>query len=296
VLGGVAQLRHTQFAGRRPYRFHDARDSASGRWEMWMDAVQARAVRGLLGMGAMRVTVWGENVHEQTEEDVRARYPEGMHGAIADGIAELLGDAVDVGTATLQDPEHGLSREVLDRTDVLTWWGHAAHDAVDDAVAERVHGAVLGGMGLVALHSAHYSKIFRSLLGTSCSLHWRNDGERELVWTVDPAHPIAAGVPHPIVLEAQEMYGEHFDIPAPDELVFISSFAGGEVFRSGCCFRRGVGRIFYFSPGDQDYPVYHHPDVRRVIANAVAWAAPAPDVRRAVPGSPESPRGWFEAP
>jgi trehalose utilization protein len=146
-----------------------------------------------------------------------------------------------VRTATLDQPEHGLTEEVLAETDVLTWWGHIAHDQVDDAVVERVHDAVLGGMGLLALHSAHYSKIFKRLLGTSCSLRWRNDGERELVWTVAPSHPIAAGVPHPIVIDAQEMYGEHFDIPAPDELVFVSSFAGGEVFRGGCCFTRGAG-------------------------------------------------------
>jgi len=223
------------------------------------------------GMRRLNVTVWGENVHEQAEADVRARYRDGMHGAIAGAVAALLGDEVSVRTATLQEPEHGLTEEVLRDTDVLTWWGHAAHDDVDDAVVARVHDAVLGGMGLLALHSAHYAKPFKRLLGTSCSLRWRNDGERELVWTVDPAHPIAAGVPHPIVIDAQEMYGEHFDIPAPDELVFVSSFAGGEVFRSGCCFRRGAGRIFYFSPGDQDYPVYHHPDVQRVIANAVRW-------------------------
>ena len=164
---------------------------------------------------------------------------------------------------------------------MLTWWGHAAHDEVDDEIVDRVHEAVLGGMGLIVLHSGHYSKIFKRLLGTTCSLQWRNAGERELVWTVDPAHPIADGIPQPIVIEAQEMYGEHFDIPAPDELVFISSFAGGEVFRGGCCFRRGRGRIFYFSPGDQDYPVYHHPDVQRVIANAVRWAA-----RRRAPMTP----------
>jgi trehalose utilization protein len=68
------------------------------------------------------------------------------------------------------------------------------------------------------------------------------------------------------------MYGEFFDIPTPDELVFVSSFTGGEVFRSGCTFRRGHGKIFFFSPGDQDYPVYHHPDIRRVISNGVEWA------------------------
>jgi trehalose utilization protein len=222
----------------------------------------------------MRVTVWGENVHEQRHESVRAIYPESMHATIAAGLRALLGDGADVRTATLQEPEHGLTAGVLAETDVLTWWGHAAHDEVDDEIVARVHERVLEGMGLVALHSAHYSKIFKALMGTSCGLQWRNEGERELVWTVAPGHPVAAGVPQPLAIDAQEMYGEHFDIPQPDELVFISSFAGGEVFRSGCAFTRGRGRIFYFSPGDQEYPVYHHPDVQRVIANAVRWAAP----------------------
>src|SRR4051812_24097945 len=221
----------------------------------------------------VRVTVWGENVHEREEPAVREIYPDGMHAAIAAGLEASLGERVQVRTATLEQDEHGLPQDVLDNTDVLTWWGHIAHDDVDDAVVERVHQAVLGGMGLLVLHSGHYSKIFQRLLGTSCGLQWRNAGERELVWTVAPGHPIARGVPQPIVIDAQEMYGEHFDIPAPDELVFISSFAGGEVFRGGCCFTRGRGRIFYFSPGDQEYPVYHHADIQRVIANAVLWAA-----------------------
>jgi trehalose utilization protein len=220
----------------------------------------------------LRVTVWGENVHESRDPQVRDIYPDGMHETIAAALREQL-DA-DVRTATLQDPEHGLTQAVLDATDVLTWWGHIAHDEVSDAVVDRVQQAVLGGMGLLVLHSGHYSKIFQRLLGTSCGLQWRNEGERELVWTVAPAHPIAQGVPQPIVIERQEMYGEPFEIPPPDELVFISSFAGGEVFRGGCCFLRGAGRIFYFSPGDQEYPVYHHPDVQRVLANGVRWAAP----------------------
>src|SRR6476661_3253223 len=232
----------------------------------------------------VRVTVWGENVHEQSEPEVRERYPEGMHGAIAAGLRAVLGDAVRTRTATLDQPEHGLPQDVIDATDVLTWWGHIAHDRVDDAV--------VGGMGLLVLHSGHYAKILQRLLGTSCSLKWRNEGERELVWTVNPAHPIAAGVPHPIVIDAHEMYGEHFDIPAPDELVFVSSFAGGEVFRGGCCFTRGAGRIFYFSPGDQEYPIYHHPDVLQVLANAAQWAAPRE--RGPVADAPESPRGWWE--
>jgi trehalose utilization protein len=240
--------------------------------------------------GPLRVTVWGENVHD-AEEHVRALYPEGMHAAIADGIAEHLGDRVEARTATLQEPEHGLGQDVLHATDVLTWWGHAAHEEVDDAVAERVHHAVLGGMGLLVLHSGHYAKPFRRLLGTSCSLRWRNEGERELVWTVAPAHPIAVGVPHPIVIDAHEMYAEPFDIPAPEELVFVSSFAGGEVFRAGACFTRGSGRIFYFSPGDQRYPVYHQPEIRRVLTNGIRWAA-QPDRPRTAPDVAKLDRHW----
>ncbi|MDR7275541.1 ThuA domain-containing protein [Catenuloplanes atrovinosus] len=220
----------------------------------------------------IRVTVWGENVHEQHEPEVAARYPDGMHGAIAQGITEKLGDRVAVRTATLQEPEHGLTEDVLRETDVLTWWGHAAHADVGDEVVERVHRHVLAGLGLIVLHSGHWSKIFTKLMGTTCTLRWRSAHDRELVWTVDPTHPIARGVPHPMIIEEDEMYGEFFDIPAPDELVFISSFSGGEVFRSGCTFRRGHGRIFYFRPGDQDYPTYHHDGVRTVIANAVEWA------------------------
>lgn len=218
------------------------------------------------------VTVWGENRHEQTDANVARIYPDGMHTTIAEGIRENLGDRAVVRTATLDEPEHGLTEEVLAETDVLTWWGHAAHGEVDDEIVERVHRHVLSGMGLIVLHSGHWSKIFTRLMGTSCTLRWRDEQDRELVWTVDPTHPIARGVPHPIDIPAQEMYGEFFDIPAPDELVFLSTFSGGEVFRSGCTFRRGHGRIFFFSPGDQEYPVYHHSDVRRVIANAVEWA------------------------
>jgi trehalose utilization protein len=220
----------------------------------------------------LRVTVWGENRHEQIEEHVAKIYPQGMHTTIAEGIVENLGDTCTVRTVTLDDPEHGLTEDVLAKTDVLTWWGHAAHAEVADEVVERVHRHVLSGMGLVVLHSGHWSKIFGKLMGTTCTLRWRSEHDRELIWTVNPTHPIAQGIPHPIIIDEDEMYGEFFDIPAPDELVFLSTFTGGEVFRSGCTFRRGHGKIFYFSPGDQDYPVYHHRDVRKVIANGVVWA------------------------
>ena len=220
----------------------------------------------------LKVLVWGENRHEQLQPEIAEIYPHGMHNTIREGIEENLGSRAQVSTATLDDPEHGLTEEVLVNTDVLVWWGHAAHAEVSDEVVDRVHRHVLAGMGLLVLHSAHWSKIFGKLMGTSCTLRWRSKDDRELVWTVDPTHPIAQGVPHPFIIPQQEMYGEFFDIPAPDELVFLSTFTGGEVFRSGCTFRRGFGKIFFFSPGDQDYPVYHHKDVRRVIANGVEWA------------------------
>jgi trehalose utilization protein len=191
----------------------------------------------------LQVTVWGEGRHEQTEPEVARRYPGGMHRAVADAICEHLGESAVVRTAVLDQPQHGLPDDVLEATDVLTWWGHTAHSEVDDGLVDRVHERVLAGMGLVVLQSGHHSKIFRRLMGTTCNLRWRNAGDRELVWTVNPGHPIAVGVPSPIVLEQQEMYGEFFDIPTPDELVFVSSFSGGEVFRSGCTFRRGHGKV-----------------------------------------------------
>ncbi|WP_154792352.1 ThuA domain-containing protein [Occultella kanbiaonis] len=220
----------------------------------------------------IRVLVWGENRHEQLEPAVAQRYPDGMHGAIAQGIEANLGSRVRVRTTTLDEPEHGLTEEVLADTDVLIWWGHAAHGEVADEVVERAHRHVLEGMGLIVLHSGHWSKLFMKLMGTTCTLRWRTEHDRELVWTVDATHPIAQGIPHPMIIEEDEMYGEQFDIPTPDELIFISSFSGGEVFRSGCTFRRGHGRIFYFRPGDQDFPTYFHEGVRRVISNGVEWA------------------------
>lgn len=239
----------------------------------------------------IRVLVWNENWHESTQPHVAELYPDGMHGAIAAGLSELLGDEVQVRTATLDEPEHGLTEEALAGTDVLLWWGHAKHEDVAESVVRRVQQHVLGGLGLIVLHSGHYSKIFKALMGTTCGLSWRNEGEREIVWTIDPTHPIAVGVEQPFVIEAQEMYGEHFDVPPPQELVFASWFAGGEVFRSGMTFRRGRGKIFYFSPGDQEYPVYHHPQVRQVLANAVHWAAPVPG-ERAAREAPNQPRTW----
>ena len=214
----------------------------------------------------IRVTVWNEFRHERSDEAVRAIYPDGLHAAIAEGLRS--GD-FEVRTATLDEPEHGLSEAVLAETDVLTWWGHVAHDEVDDAIVDRVQARVLEGMGLVVLHSGHFSKIFKRLMGTTCNLKWREADERERLWIVDPATRSPRVSATGSIIEHEEMYGEHFDVPAPDRLVLVSWFQGGEVFRSGCCYQRGRGRIFYFRPGHETHPTYHLPMVRRVISNAV---------------------------
>jgi len=219
----------------------------------------------------MTVTVWNEFVHERRNETVAEVYPDGIHATIA---AALEDRGFETRTATLQDPEHGLTGTVLADTEVLTWWGHAAHDEVADAVVQRVKDHVLDGMGLLVLHSGHYSKLFRDLMGTTCRLKWREAAERERLWVVEPGHPIAAGVDECIELDEAEMYGERFDVPQPDTLVFTSWFEGGEVFRSGCCYRRGSGRVFYFRPGHETYPVYHDERIQDVLANAVEWARP----------------------
>ena len=218
----------------------------------------------------IRVMVWNEFLHEQNNEFVKKLYPDGMHAV----IAESLGKHPDltVKTAVLEEPDHGLTDEVLADTDVLMWWGHMAHGKVEDKVVDRVQARVLGGMGLVVIHSGHNSKIFGRLMGTSCSLCWREAAERERLWVVNPNHPITQGLGRYIELPNTEMYGEFFDIPEPDELLFVSWFEGGEVFRSGAVWHRGKGRIFYFRPGHETYPIFYNQEVIQVLANGVRWA------------------------
>ena len=222
--------------------------------------------------GTIRVTVWNEFIHEKRNPKVAEIYPKGIH----ETLARFLGGQANIQTrtATLEEPDHGLTEDVLKNTDVLIWWGHIAHARVRDEVVERIHRYITTeGIGLIALHSSHFSKIFRRLMGTSCALRWREIGEKERLWTVGRGHPIANGIGDFFELEHTEMYGEAFDIPPPDELVFISWFAGGEVFRSGCCFYRGKGKIFYFRPGHESFPIYHNPEVLTIIKNAVLWSA-----------------------
>ncbi|WP_296420591.1 ThuA domain-containing protein [Pseudooctadecabacter sp.] len=218
----------------------------------------------------IRVVVWNENIHEQENDVVRGVYPDGIHGCIAQALNSH--DGITATTATLQEPDHGLSQSRLDDTDVLIWWGHAAHGDVSDAVCDRVCDAVLSGMGIIFLHSSHFAKPFKKLMGTSCNLTWREAGERERIWVTTPGHPIAAGLPAHFDLENEEMYGEPFGVPEPLETVFLSWFEGGEAFRSGLVYRRGAGNVFYFRPGHETYPTYHQPLIQQVLVNAVRWA------------------------
>ena len=221
---------------------------------------------------AMRVLIWNEGRHEKQNPKVAEIYPNGMHGAIAAYLKKF--PEFSVSTATLDDPDQGCSEKSINDTDVLLWWGHMHHDDVADAAVERIQNRVLAGMGLIVLHSGHFSKIFRRLMGTTCNLKWREAAEREILWVTRPGHPIVKGIDDHFVIPTEEIYGEYFDIPEPTETILISSFAGGEVFRSGVTFTRGAGRIFYFRPGHEMYPTYHDRNVLKIIENGTRWAAP----------------------
>lgn len=244
----------------------------------------------------LRVVVWHEYRHDNPNSEhpnatAMELYPDGMHGAIKSAIEEHLGSDVVVTTATLdQDDDHGLSDELLANTDVMTWWGHMAHDKVKDEWANKVAQRVREGMGLVVLHSGHYAKPFKILMGTNCHLKWREAGEVERLWVLSPGHPITAGLEKDYIqLEETEMYGEHFDIPDPDELVFMSWFEGGEVFRSGCVWKRGAGKVFYFRPGHETFPIYHNSEIRRVLANGVKYVAPPEGLQKPIKVQWDSP-------
>ncbi len=223
-------------------------------------------------MNKIRVTIWNEFYHEKTNEEAKALYPNGIHALIGEFLSES--DELEITLAALDDPDQGLPPEVLDNTDVLIWWGHGKHHLVDDELVTRIRSRVyLGKMGFIALHSAHRSKPFCAIVGTNGNLSWGRN-QKEVVWNMMPSHPIAAGIPDHFLLKEEEMYSEPFYIPQPDALVFGSWFEDGNIFRSGACFIRGAGKVFYFQPGHETCPSFYDPYVRRIIHNAVKWAAP----------------------
>lgn len=219
----------------------------------------------------INVTIWNEFLHEKKRENVAKIYPKGIHAALAEGLAS---PDLNIRTATMDEPDHGLPDDVLKSTDVLIWWAHMRHIDVRDDIVEKIHQRVLEGMGLIVLHSSHFSKIFKKVTGCSCSLKWRDVGERERLWNICPTHPITQGIGDYFEIPHEEMYGERFDIPEDGKIIFISHFEGGNVFRSGVTFERGYGKVFYFQPGHETYPIYYQKEVLQVIGNAIRWAKP----------------------
>ncbi len=233
-------------------------------------------------MAKIRVTAWNEFRHERSNEYVKSIYPDGIHGLIKQFLE--IQDDIEVTLSALDDPENGLPDEVLDNTDVLIWWGHMAHHEVPDALVEKIrHRVYTKGMGLIVLHSGHHSKVFRQVVGTNGNLSWGRD-QKEIVWNLLPSHPIAAGIPDHFTLETEELYCEPFYVPQPEALVFGSWFEDGFIFRSGLCYTRGAGKVFYFQPGHESCPSYHNEYVQKIITNAVYWAKPA-KIGYAVPES-----------
>ncbi|MFA6929843.1 MAG: ThuA domain-containing protein [Lentisphaeria bacterium] len=241
-------------------------------------------------MSRINVTIWNEFKHERTMTPagdlIRKYYPEGLHKTLANNLAA---DDLALRAVSLDQPEQGLPEEILNTTDVLIWWGHCAHAEVKDELVDKIQQRVLSGMGLIVLHSGHLSKIFRRLMGTACRLRWREIGEKERLWVVSPAHPIARNIPETFVIPHHEMYGEPFDIPQDGKLIFMSWFEGGNVFRSGVAFERDRGKIFYFSPGHETFPIFHDPIILQVIGNAIRWAAPTEMVVNRITPQPEAP-------
>lgn len=235
----------------------------------------------------INITVWNEHIQDKSSEKVLEVYPDGMNACLASFLSEE--NDFSVHCATLDEPECGLPDDILENTDVLLWWGHCGHEQVPDELVDKIWNRVLRGMGIIILHSAHYSKIFRRLMGTTCSLRWR-EGDRERLWNINPRHPIAQGIGDFVYIEREEMYGERFDIPEPDETVFLGWFGGGEVIRAGCCWNRGYGKVFYFQPGHESNPTYWNKEIQTIIKNAVRWAKPTA-VEKDNIGAP-----WMESP
>ncbi len=222
-----------------------------------------------------RVLVWAEDRPlEIHKTKMRQLYPEGIHGAIAEFLSRQ--PDLKVRTAVMTDQDQGLSKEILSATDVLVFWSHKHWRELEDVYVDAIHERVLEGMGIILLHSAHASKVFAKLMGTHTQcLRWRENDEHQRHWIVCPGHPIVRGIKGEYIeIPLDETYGEYFDIPQPDTIVFLASSEGGEVLRSGCCFRRGQGKLFYFSAGHETYPVYYQGEVQQVITNAVYWSRP----------------------
>lgn len=273
----------------------------------------------------LKVLVWDERQPAQKQA-----YREGLGARVARHLRGCEG--VEVTEALLDDPGQGLAS--LDAMDVVVWWGHVRHAEIETATALRVVERIRSGrLGLVALHSAHWSRPFveamaavareralaaltpgeraravvtesellprpfmapsyqerrspsvlykrpptgpvevRLVRPNCCFPAYRGDGRPSEVWVKLPRHPIARGLPATFTIPQTEMYDEPFHVPDPDEVVLEEHWAAGEWFRSGSAWRLGAGRVFYFRPGHETYPVFENAWALKVVENAVRWA------------------------
>ncbi len=228
----------------------------------------------------IRVTVWNEFEDEIRKPDILELYPGGVHEHIASFLRKE--EDMEVRTATFKDEiAFGIPDEVIDRTDVLILYSHMLQDMVSDERVQKVIDRVVNeGMGLIVLHSGLWNKLTQRLIGPGGYNGYREIRERERVWVVDQGHPIAKDLPIYFDFAHSEMYGEPATFPAPDELIFLSWYQGGEAARSGMTWRRGAGKIFYFSPGHARYDVMHSEYYQRVVINAVRWVAPTQKIEQ----------------
>lgn len=222
----------------------------------------------------MNVLIWAEDKPlEEHKEGMKKIYPNGIEKRLADIL--MVNEDMKIKTATMQDEDQGFSPEVLEQTDVLILWSHKHWRELEDIHVDEVCNRVKEGMGLVVLHSGHASKIFSELLGTRTQqLHWRENDERQRYYIVSPLHPIVAGIEEEYFdIPMDETYWEYFNIPQPEEQILLTSSEEGEVFRSGCIWKRGKGTIFYFQAGHETYPVYYQKEVMVIITNAVRYCS-----------------------
>jgi len=110
-----------------------------------------------------------------------------------------------------------------------------------------------------------------------CFPAYRGDGKPSRVTLLKPDHPIAQGIPKEFEIPQTEMYDEPFHVPQPDEVILEERWAAGEWFRSGAVWKLGKGRVFYFRPGHETYPIYKQPIPLKIMTNSVRWLASAAD-------------------
>lgn len=217
---------------------------------------------------SVNALVWSEGTEP---EDV---YPRGVRGPIADYLSEETD--IEARTRSIEDEDQGVSGDDLEWADVILWWGHLRHDDVTDETVDRIEEHVReNGVGFVSLHSAHYARPYKRLIGMSGDLggHRLTDDESEYVEVCAPDHPIAEGVDD-FTLPEVEMFGEPYDIPEPETVVLHSEYSeGDEEFRSGVTFEFGEGRGFYLRPGHEEFEIYLDDNIQRIVTNATRWAA-----------------------